>query len=124
MNPESEPAILAAVGHAEKQRRWYAFDEKRQTLAHFLADPVVKEALELVAARIAHEPLLLPPGADGQTTLVLMANQHARSAGWNQALIYLQKLARLPDKKTTQHQEPQPWSHLIPPVTETTEQDA
>lgn len=123
---DQEPIVLAAVGHAEKLRRWYAFDEKRLALAQILSTPVVKEALEIVAARIADEPLTVPPGSDGKTTLVLMANQHSRSAGWNHALTYFQKLARLPDKKLVQHQEPQPWSHLIPPttVTETTEPDA
>jgi len=121
---DQEPAVSAAVGHAEKLRRWYAFDEKRLALAQVLAMPVVKEALELVAARIVDEPLTVPAGSDGKTTLVLMANQHSRSAGWNHALTYFQKLARLPDKRAAQHQEPQPWSHLIPPVTETTEQDA
>lgn len=123
---DQEPAVLAAVGHAEKLRRWYAFDEKRQALAQVLAMPVIKEALEIAAARIADEPLTAPPGSDGHTITVLMANQHSRSAGWNHALTYLQKLARLPDKKLVQHQEPQPWSYLIPPttVTETTEPDA
>lgn len=123
---DQEPIVLAAVGHAEKLRRWYAFDEKRLALAQILSTPVVKEALEIVAARIADEPLIVPPGADGKTTLVLMANQHSRSAGWNHALTSFQKLARLPDEKTVLLQEPKPWSHLIPPttVTETTEPDA
>lgn len=124
MNPEPETTVQSAIGHAEKLRRWYAFDEKRQILGKFLAMPEVREAFEIAAARIVDEHLTVPTGSDGNTMMVLMANQHSRAAGWNHALTYLHKLARLPDKKLVQHQEPQPWSHLIPTVTETTEQDA
>ena len=119
---DQEPAVLAAVGHAEKVKRWYAFEEKRVALAQVLAMPVVREALEITAARIVDEPLTVPPGVDGATITTLMANQHSRLGGWNHALTYLQKLARMPEQRI-QAQEPKPWSHLIP-ATETTEPNA
>lgn len=122
---DQEIAVPVAVGVTEKLRRWNAFEEKRLAFAQVLSLPVVKEAFEIAAACIADEKLTVPHGANGNTIQVLMANQHARSAGWNQALTFIQRLARArqPDKNLGHLQEPEPWDYLKQ-TTETTEQDA
>ncbi len=93
--------------HATQKARWYSDEAKYNELRNILQLPVLQEALQLTAD--AGAPKMVGSELSPTERINALAVEHARVAGWREALNHLYRLTT-PPVINTPH-ERKSWSH-------------
>lgn len=90
-----------------QKARWFSDEAKYTELRNILALPVLVEAMQLTTN--AGYPKLIGAELAPSERIHALAIEHARTAGWNEALQYLSKLATPPVSSPSPDRKS--WSH-------------
>jgi hypothetical protein len=99
--------MTPALSKKQALERWYNNPENTATLRSLFESPVLQQAIALT--QMNGQPMSIPLSTTGEQTLAMNALGHAQQVGWNNGLLFLQKLTEPPAEKAP---DLIPWGHL------------